>query len=145
MHEWDDDFLPAFWRAKRSMTREAGRVLEEHGVHEGQQFLLMCLWNEDGLTPGEVARRIDVSTPTVTRTATRLAAVGLVERRSDEVDSRLVRLCLTERGRSLREPLGAAMRAMSRRALGGMTEEESAQLIRLLARVNANMESSVSE
>lgn len=140
MHEWDDDFLPAFWKAKRAMTREAGRVLEEHGVHEGQQFLLMCLWNEDGLTPGDVARRIDVTTPTVTRTATRLASAGLVERRPDGTDSRLVRLYLTGRGRGLREPLSAAMRAMSHRAQEGMAEEESSLLIRLLGRVSANLE-----
>ncbi|MBB4930907.1 DNA-binding MarR family transcriptional regulator [Lipingzhangella halophila] len=137
---WDDDFQPVFWEAKRAMLRAAEEVLNEHGVREGQQFILMCLWAQDGLAPGEIARRLGLATPTVTRTATRMATAGLVERRPDPADARVTRIYLTERGRDLRDPLNAAMRAMSERAMGGMTADEQATLVDLLRRLRANLD-----
>src|SRR6202042_2220686 len=51
-------------------------AFSRHGVHEGQQFILRLLWAEDGQTPGEIARRLGLATPTVTRAATRMEAGG---------------------------------------------------------------------
>ena len=51
--------------ATRLARERADRVLSEHGVYVGQQFVLEELWREDGTTPGELARRVGVSTPAV--------------------------------------------------------------------------------
>src|SRR5580692_7637247 len=59
---------------------EPATAFARHGVHEGQQFVLRSLWAEDGLTPGEVARRLGLATPTVTRATTRMEAAGLLRR-----------------------------------------------------------------
>jgi DNA-binding MarR family transcriptional regulator len=50
-----------------------GEAFGSHGVRAGQQFILRTLWDEDGLTPGEIARRLGLPTPTVTK------ATALVE------------------------------------------------------------------
>jgi hypothetical protein len=47
------------------------RRLAAHGVHAGQEYLLEALWQEDGLTIGELASRLGVEVPTVVRTAQR--------------------------------------------------------------------------
>ncbi len=47
----------------------------------------------------EIARRLLVSAPVVTRQATALAEAGLVERQPDVADRRSVRLALTAKGR----------------------------------------------
>ena len=52
-------------------------------------------------TPGQVAKRLDLATPTVTRAATRMEAAGLLHRAPHPSDARLVRLCLTAEGRAL--------------------------------------------
>jgi DNA-binding MarR family transcriptional regulator len=56
----------------------------------------------DGLTPGELAARLGVATPTVVKSATRMAAAGLLTRRRDDTDARLVRLHLTDHARRAR-------------------------------------------
>ncbi|MCU0946413.1 MAG: MarR family transcriptional regulator [Rubritepida sp.] len=53
----------------------------------------------EGLTLGEVSRRMMVSNGNVTGLAARLEAEGLVERRLDAGDRRAFRLTLTARGR----------------------------------------------
>lgn len=136
---WDDDFLPAFWSAKRAMLKAAEEAMGRHGVREGQQFILMALWHEDGLTPGELARRLGLATSTVTRAATRMEKSGLLERRPHPSDARLVTIHLSGRGRGLRDDLNTEMRRLSDRALAGLPMEQRADFVRMLDRLSGNL------
>ena len=136
---WDDRFQPAFWTAKHAMTNAADAVYRRHGVRLGQQYLLMCLWGRDGLTPGEIAATTGLATPTVTRSATRMAASGLLRREPDPVDGRLVRLWLTDEGRRLRRVLNAEISQLSERALAGLSDAERESLVAMLHRIRANL------
>ena len=138
--DWlSDDFQPAFWTAKRAMMEAANAAYRQHGVREGQQFILMCLWDEDGLAPGEIARRLGLATPTVTRATQRMEASGLVVRRPHPSDARLVRINLTDRGLELRHVLDAAMRDLSERALRTLSAGERAQFVRFLDELRRNV------
>src|SRR5277367_6365903 len=114
-----DDFQTAFWGAKHALSTATAAAFSSHGVHQGQQFILRRLWAEDGLTPGEIARRLGLATPTVTRAATRMEAAGLLRREPHPSDGRLVRLWLTARGRELEQVIGPEMRALTERTLAG--------------------------
>jgi DNA-binding MarR family transcriptional regulator len=133
------DFQPVFWAAKRAIALASSAAFSRHGVHEGQQYILQALWEEDGLTPGELARRLGLATPTVTRTATRMEAAGLLRRRPHERDRRLVRLFLTERGQALRGAIDREGEDLSERALASLDHGERAALVRHLDRVRRNL------
>lgn len=60
-------FRDVFRRATRLARERTDRALSGYGVRAGQQFVLEELWREDGLTPGELARRVGVETLTVVR------------------------------------------------------------------------------
>src|ERR1700754_545743 len=98
----------------RTATDDAMRP---HGVRIGQNLVLEVLWQDDGLTPGELANRMDVTTPTVVNTAGRMEAAGLLERRPDPHDRRLVRLYLTPKARAARAPIEEARRRLAEHAL----------------------------
>src|SRR5438552_17977236 len=83
------DFQTAFWAAKHALSMATATAFSRHGVHEGQQFILRQLWAEDGQTPGEIARRLGLATPTVTRAATRTEAAGLPRRDAQATQRRL--------------------------------------------------------
>jgi MarR family transcriptional regulator, organic hydroperoxide resistance regulator len=133
------DFQPVFWEAKRAMAQASATAFSRHGVHEGQQYVLRCLWAEDGMTPGHVARRLGLATPTVTRATTRMEAAGLVRREPHDRDGRLVRLFLTDRGRELEEVIGREMDQLSERALASLDPSERAALVRALDSVRRNL------
>ncbi|WP_036504104.1 MarR family winged helix-turn-helix transcriptional regulator [Nocardia aobensis] len=135
----DDDFQTAFWSTKHALAVAAAAAYARHGVYEGQQFILRQLWQEDGLTPGQVAKRLGLATPTVTRATTRMEAAGLVRREPHPTDRRLVRLHLTARGRDLEHEIEAESARLTERALISFSAAERAALFRALRRIEANL------
>ncbi len=133
-------FRDVFRKASRVARERTDRVLAEHGVRVGQQIVLEALWREDGLTPGELARRIGVETPTVVRGVGRMEAAGLVVRRDDPRDGRLVRVYLTDRGRELEGIIPQAENTLIEGVFSGFSTKEREQLTRLLSRVLENLE-----
>jgi DNA-binding MarR family transcriptional regulator len=133
------DFQSTFWEAKRALAVASMTAFARHGIHEGQQYVLSCLWDEDGLAPGEVARRLGVATPTVTRAAMRMEAAGLLRREPHPSDRRLVRLVLTERGRRLRDAVEQEMAQLNELALTGFSPAEREAVLGALERIRHNL------
>ncbi len=86
----------------------------------------------DGLTLGEISRRMMVSNGNVTALAAGLVADGLVERLADATDRRVQRLCLTRSGRRVFEIQSAAHERWIAELFGNMPRPDRAALHRLL-------------
>jgi MarR family transcriptional regulator, organic hydroperoxide resistance regulator len=130
-----NEFLSLFTRASKLMREAADEAMSRHGVRVGQNLVLEVLWETDGLTPGELAERLHLATPTVVKSATRMEATGLLTRRRDEHDARLVRLYLTDRAQSVRNAIETERDALARRATAGLTDTEHRALIRALTKI----------
>jgi DNA-binding MarR family transcriptional regulator len=66
-------------------------------------------------------------------------AAGLLTRRRDERDARVVRLHITQRGRAAREMVDAELAALEERAIATLTATERRHLERALAKIVANL------
>src|SRR5215472_9601236 len=133
------DLLALFTQAAKLLREAADETMSRHGVRVGQHIVLTVLWEQDGLTPGEVARRLGTATPTIVNTATRMEEDGLVARRPDPADARLVRLYLTPRGRAAREPVRADRVALERHATATLTAAELDHLRSALTKIIARL------
>lgn len=132
------DVLDAIGAAVRGLRSRLDRALQEAGLRLGQYQLLRLLWEHDGLTPRELADRLTVEMPTVTRTVQRLVRDGLVRRHAHPSDARSVRIYLTERGRRVRERVSEIFAQETERALEGFSAGERATLVELMRRMAAN-------
>jgi DNA-binding MarR family transcriptional regulator len=132
-------FRDVLARVSRGIKGASADGMRRLGVHIGQNFLLEELWKEDGLTLGELARRMGVEVPTVTRMTKRMQSAGLLARTTDPRDRRLIRITLTDQGQALREELPAVLNDVARRALRDLTPDQRDQLIKLLGHVADNM------
>ncbi|HVX47038.1 MAG TPA: MarR family transcriptional regulator [Mycobacteriales bacterium] len=119
----------------RSLKTLVERRLIEHGVYAGQHLILGCLWEQDGLTPGQLARRIGLETPTVTRAVQRMESHELVLRSNDDTDRRLVRVWLTPRGSALRRVVPRVLAQVRKEVFADLTVREQTVLAQLLDRV----------
>ena len=132
-------FRDALAQVARASKGKSAEVMSSVGVYPGQNFLLDELWREDNLPLGELARRIGIEVPTLTRMSQRMEGAGLLVRASDPHDRRLVRIALTTRGWQLRDTLPVKLDAVAAAGLRGMSEEEVEQLIGLLRRAAKSM------
>ncbi len=133
------DVLRTLGTTMRTVRSHVDRTLQQTGLRLGQFQVLRHLWGDDGLTPRELATRLDVEMPTVTRTVQRMIRDGLVDRRAHPDDARSVRIYLTPRGRALREQLETLLEQETERALHGFDAGERAALIRMLDALSDNM------
>jgi len=132
------DVSDAYTLASKTFRAALTVVLRRHGLHLGQNLVVELLAERDGQTPGELAAALHVTTPTIVKMATRMASAGLVVRRRDKTDNRLVRLYLTPEGRAVAGPLRADVDELEAQLVAGLTDEERATLLALMARVTGN-------
>jgi DNA-binding MarR family transcriptional regulator len=129
------EFLDLHSKTTKALRDASGPVMRRHHLHLGQNYVLAALWERDGRTPGEIADALQVTTPTITKMATRMAAAGLLVRRPDEHDNRLVRLWLTDAGRALREPIEADLGRVEEQVTADLTKTERRHLMTALAKI----------
>jgi DNA-binding MarR family transcriptional regulator len=130
------EFLDLHSKTNKALRAAADAAVRRHGLRLGQDHLLAALWERDGRTPGEIAAAVNVTTPAVTKTAARLAETGLLVRRGDDRDNRLVRFWLTDAGRALREPIEAERRSLEDAVTANLTKPEREHLLSALAKIH---------
>lgn len=129
------EFLDLHGKTNKVLRALAEAGMQRHGLHLGQNVLLALLWERDGRTPGEIAAAVNVATPTVVKMATRMAAAGLLTRRPDRADNRLVRLWLTAAGRALQAPVEAERATLEEQVTADLTATERKHLMSALAKI----------
>jgi DNA-binding MarR family transcriptional regulator len=124
----------------RAHRGNVGGMLAEFGLHAGQDMVLIELWQADGLRGGELACRLGVEPPTITKMLRRLENFGLVERRPDPADARSFRVFLTREGRALEDPVSRCFERAEEKTLAGLGPSERRELARLLAKMRAGLD-----
>jgi DNA-binding MarR family transcriptional regulator len=114
-------------------------LLEEIGLHRGQQFVLCALWEQEGITHSELAEWLHVQPATVTNMLQRMEKAGFVERRHDDEDQRVSRVYLTDAGRNIRQAVEDVWSEIEAQTFAGFSAQERASLRRLLLRVQENL------
>lgn len=112
----------------RAHRARLAALLAPHGVHAGQDLLLLAIWDEPGLRQAALAARLGVEPPTVTRMVQRLERSGMIERRRDPHDARLLRIHPTPRSRLLEGTVRRAWRELDAGLIEALGESDSERL-----------------
>jgi len=129
-------------RIHQLQGRTFARMLKEHGIAQinpAQGRILFVLWQQDGLSMGELALRTSLGPSTLTRMLDRLEKAGQVRRVYDDADRRKVAIALTDKNRALQSAYEEVSAAMTRVFYAGMAEAEIVQLEKLLGQVLENL------
>ncbi len=124
------------------VKRKANADLEQMDLTLAQHHTLVFLVLRKDHTAElkEIEREFKVSQPTVAGIAQRLEAKGYVESVRHPTDKRVKMLRLTDQGEELCRRSWEKMKARGDRMTAGLTEEELAELDRLLDIVYHNIE-----
>jgi len=102
---------------------------DDRGLTMLQVRMLFLLLEEDGQCAGALAEAMRVPASTVTRLSDRLVGQGLIVRREDPEDRRMVRLYLTGEGRRTIGEISEACRAYMKKVLSRLDEERLHRLV----------------
>lgn len=121
------------------VTTAYRNALERHmgaiGLHGGQTFVLLELWNDDGLRQVDIARRLSLSAPTVNKMLKGLIEINLVTRTRFDDDARSTRIYLTEKGTDIRADVERRWVDLEEECLTGLTETERLVLLEVLRKL----------
>lgn len=126
-----DALGPVLQALARSHRARLAALLAPHGIHAGQDVLLLAIWEEPGLRQAALATRLGVEPPTVTRMLQRLERSGMVERRKDAHDARVLRVHPTPRSRLLEGTVRRAWAQLDEILVAELGEEAAEQLRQL--------------
>ncbi len=123
----------------RMMTQALNDAIREHGVTPGQFPVLLCLWEQDGLTQRELYERVHIEQATMSNTLKRMERDGLVKRTPDPQDRRASRIMLTAKAKKLEDPLTAAAKTVNKQGLGKLKKKERKTLMDFLEAAIENL------
>lgn len=98
----DDQLCFDLYAASRAVTAAYRPVLDQLGITYPQYLVLIVLWEHQSRTVRDLAARLRLDHGTLTPLLKRMEAAGLVERRRDHTDERLVVVSLAGKGEALR-------------------------------------------
>jgi DNA-binding MarR family transcriptional regulator len=118
-------------------SRRHDRIRAAAGVPEGRAAvaILRQLADSGAMRPGELAARLEVEAPHITRQVQRLVRAGYVDRVQDPDDRRAQLIRLTRAGRAAAERVREVGRRAMQAALAGWTPQELHQLATLFHRM----------
>ena len=95
--------------------------------------------SEDGQTPGQLASRLGVRPPTITKTINRLQVQGFLDKRASDSDARQAHIFLTGTGREAIRAIEQVGPQDREAGVEGPGQEDQKALAKLLSRVEANL------
>ncbi len=99
----DDQLCFALYAASRAVTQAYAPLLAPLGITYPQYLVLLVLWEEEAASVKRLGLRLQLDSGTLTPVLKRMEAQGLVVRRRDPEDERVVLVSLTAAGKGLRK------------------------------------------
>lgn len=127
----------------RLCTMHAKRSISHFGISVSQTIVLGELFSRNGCRQEDLRVFVALDKGNVTRALQRLEESGLVKRRQDAADRRVVRVYVTKKALSMKPEMHALAALWDDRLTTGFTDEERQTLIDLLLRMEVNVKALV--
>ena len=135
----DCDIRQSLDKISFQMRRDYNESLRELNLYVGQDNLLSRLWLGDGVTQMQLCEHLKCEPPTVTNMVKSLEQNGFIYRKRDELDARIMRIYLTDKGKELEKPVEFKWKQQQEKLLHTISPEERLILRELMKRMERNL------
>lgn len=115
------------------------RSMNEIGLHSGQIFILFSLWNEDGRSQVDLAKKLNLTPPTVNKMIKSLSNNGFVRTQRGKKDARIVRVFLTDKGSEIRAQVEEQWKSLEMEFFSPLTDTEKLILFQISDKLKENI------
>lgn len=103
IHQFSDSLPMMLYRALDVVMPKFRLIFKEFGLTEQQWRVMRVLWEHDQISFGRLAELTLLPRPSLVGIVDRVVAMGLIDKRRDSGDRRVVFIAATEDGWALRE------------------------------------------
>jgi DNA-binding MarR family transcriptional regulator len=132
MTKYNDCIIFLLAKADQKAHSNFKKHLLPHRLTPVQHLILETLWKEEGLSPGEIGKRLVLDRPTLSGVLNRMTEKGWVIKKSDDDDKRVSRIYLKSKAKRLKPLLLKKRKLANKEVLSGLNREEKVLLKRLL-------------
>lgn len=125
--------------AQHKVFQEISRRLEPFDVTPIQYGVMHCLWKGEKTTPKEIASELKLENSTISGILDRMEKKGLLNRHVSIEDRRFIEVVLTDKGKSLEEPILKVIDDANHDILASIPEKEQ-ELLKKNLRILAGLE-----
>lgn len=115
------------------------KSMNDVGLHSGQLFVLISLWDNDGQSQIDLAKTLNLAPPTINKMVGSLQRNGFIECRKCEIDGRSVRLFLTEKGFQSKISVEQKWSELEEFSFANLTATERLMLLQLFLKIKENL------
>lgn len=112
---------------------------KEIGLHGGQIFVLISLWQQDGRSQIDMAQKLNLSPPTINKMVKSLTENKFVKCQKCKTDGRLMRVFLTEKGYDCRSSVESQWQKLEAKVFAPLTDTEKLIFLQILEKLKANL------
>jgi len=124
------------------ITKFVNHKLKAIQLTNEQNLLMSLLWEREGISQNEIAAKLNKDKAGIARMISTLEKKGYIRRKSCPSDKRSVEVYLTDEGKKLGEDVIPINKSIIQAINKGLTDEEMAELRRLLRKVRENVNNS---
>ena len=128
----DDCFIFLVAKVYQKAHANFKKQLRQYDLTPMRHLVLEALWNEEGLTAGEIARRLVLDNATLSGVIDRMAKTGWIVKQADPDDKRAMQIFLTPKGKELKSPILEERKKANEESLSPLSVDEKVFLKRLL-------------
>jgi DNA-binding MarR family transcriptional regulator len=132
MSHYDNCILYLFAKAYQKTHGSFKKHLQECGLTPAQSLVIMALWEDEGLSAGELGKKLSFDYATLSGILDRLADGGWIIKKTSKDDRRALQIYLTSKGRDMAGTLLKVRDAVDKEILGTFNMEEKLLLKRML-------------
>lgn len=124
-------------KASQLSTRFLSQKVAGLNVTSVQAMVIGFLHDGDRITSGELGKKSDLDSATLTGILDRLEAAGLIARKGDPNDRRAIQIHLTEKGRKTAEEATRMIEKANLEFLTPFSRSEKDELMRLMMKIRS--------
>ncbi len=135
----NESIIFLFSEITNSFWVKLDKSMKEIGLHGGQVFILISLWEKDKQSQTELAGNLRITPPTVNNMVGSLKKSGFIKLNRNPKDRRVVFVSLTEKGLDIKSDLLAKWSELEDDFFGCLSETEKLIILQIFGKMKSHL------
>jgi len=137
--ETPSGIMGMIYELKKKCSQSDQRLMRDLKISQSELLFFSALDNCQGISSPELAKNMGLSLSRISRIVDKLVINGYLDRNADTTDRRAIKLCLTPKGKSIRNKIDKSRNECEERLLEIIPSEDITRFEQIFSQIVLNM------